>query len=296
MAVNNSLVISEKFPSRTTNVGRDLTVEMYFTISGTSNEIDVRDTLIANAACPSTYAAGTIAGVNGGANITLQRTGLKLEETMPGSWYATVTYGIIQLKKFPLTGEKYYGFDTGGGTQHVMFGYSSTCYPASGKPSADAKGAINVSGNPPEVHGTDIISPVFHWSETWYIAASAVTLPYQIALYHATGRTNLGSFKGFAAGECLFLGASGSQRAGQGSYGNIGPSDDFEITFKFASSPNVANLSICGGAITITTANGWDYIWVQTQPGAANALPTPTAGHVVKVYQAIDFSTLGIGT
>ena len=91
------------------------------------------------------------------------------------------------------------------------------------------------------------------------------------------------------------MGASGSQRAGQGSYGNIGPSDDFEITFKFASSPNVSNLQICGGAITITSANGWDYIWVRTTPGA-DGLPTPSEAHVVKVYQSYNFASLGIGT
>jgi hypothetical protein len=295
MAVDNTLIITEKFPSRTTNLGRDVRVELYFEISGTTSEIDARDTLLANALCPATYNAGTIANVNGGAAVTLQRNNLVLQECMPGGWFATVTYGVFQLKKFPLVGEKYYNFETGGGTQHVMFGYSSTCYPAAGKATKDLKAAINISGWPPEVHGTDIIVPVFHWSETWYKTASSVNTAYQAALYGATGKTNIASFKGFNAGECLFLGASGSQRSGQGSYGNVSAADDFEITFKFASSPNISNLQICGGAITITSANGWDYIWVRTAPGN-DGLPTPSEAHVVEVYQSTDFSVLGIGT
>jgi hypothetical protein len=296
MAVNNSLIITEKFPSRTTALGRDVRVEMYFEISGTTSEIDARDTLLANSACPGTYNAGTITGVNGGNAITLQMTNLELKECMPGAWFATVTYGVYQLKKFPLTGEKYYNFETGGGTQHVMFGYSSTCYPASGQPTVDAKAAINVSGWPPEVHGTDIVVPVFHWSETWYMSAASVTPAYQGALCRATGKLNIANFKGFAPGECLFLGASGSQRSGQGSYGNVSVADDYEISFRFASSPTISNLAICGGAITITTAGGWDYIWVQTQPSSDGRLPVPTAAHVVKVYQQTDFTALGIGT
>jgi hypothetical protein len=122
-----------------------------------------------------------------------------------------------------------------------------------------------------------------------------VTAAYQGTLYQATGKINLNAFKGFNPGECLFMGASGSQRSGQGSYGNIGPADDFEITFKFASSPNVSGLAICGGAINITSANGWDYIWVRTTPGA-DGLPTPSEAHVVKVYQSYNFAALGIGT
>ncbi len=45
---------------------------------------------------------------------------------------------------------------------------------------------------------------------------------------------NNASWKGFAAGECLFLGASGSKRG----------SDDWEITFRFAATPNKTGLTV----------------------------------------------------
>jgi hypothetical protein len=301
MAVDNTLIITEKFPSRTTGLGQDVQVEFFFIIKGTDSEIDARDTLLANSACPSTYNAGTITNfsgglVNGGQPVVLQMRQLRIEQPMPLSWFATVTYGLFQRKKFPIAGEKYFNFDTGGGSQHIDYGYSATSYAAAGKTAKDFKAAINVTGaNPGQINGVDITVPVYHWSETWYMLASNVTATYRGLLFNATGKTNLYAFKGFNVGECLFLGASGSQRSGQGSYGNVSAADDFEITFKFASSPNVSNLQICGGAITVATKAGWDYLWVRSVPDV-NAILQPEAAYVVKVYQSIDFATLGIGT
>jgi hypothetical protein len=45
---------------------------------------------------------------------------------------------------------------------------------------------------------------------------------------------NDSGFKGFAAGECLFLGAAGTKRG----------SGDWEIGYRFASSPNVTGLTV----------------------------------------------------
>ena len=60
-----------------------------------------------------------------------------------------------------------------------------------------------------------------------------------------TGKVNDASFKGLDAGECLFLGASGSKRGEK----------DWEIAFRFAGSENCAGLNtgdeITGKAIEI---------------------------------------------
>ena len=55
MAVNPSVTITEKFPSRVTGVGQDVRTEMYFIVSGTTSEIDARDSLWASPSCPNTY-------------------------------------------------------------------------------------------------------------------------------------------------------------------------------------------------------------------------------------------------
>ncbi|MHC4982461.1 MAG: hypothetical protein ACYTF6_04740 [Planctomycetota bacterium] len=54
------------------------------------------------------------------------------------------------------------------------------------------------------------------------------------------------SYNGLAAGECLFLGASGSKRG----------ADDWEINYRFAGSPNRANFMI--GGITAASKKGWE--------------------------------------
>ena len=204
---------------------------------------------------------------------------------------ATCSYGLFIQKRFPLTGEVYYNFDTGGGTQHIDYGLATTgTYAAADQTADDFKAAINVSGDGANANigGLDITVPVFNWSETWYVPSTTVTAAYKAALFNATGKMNLNAFKGFNQGECLFLGASGSQRG----------RDDFEISFKFASSPNVSNLSICGGAITVTTKKGWDYMWVRSKPQVVGGIPIlqPVAAYVIQVYQYIDLATLGIGT
>src|ERR1017187_5780959 len=206
MAIDSSVTIVEKFPSRKTGIGEQVRVELYFIVSGTSSEIDARDSLLANSAVLGTYNAGVIAGITSGpgsssANpLILQLRQVDLEETMPGGWMATCSYGLFIQKRFPLTGEVYYNFDTGGGTQHIDYGLATTgTYAAAGQTADDFKAAINVSGDGPNatIGGLDITVPVFNWSETWYVPSTTVTAAYKAALFTATGKMNLSSFKGF---------------------------------------------------------------------------------------------------
>jgi len=108
-----------------------------------------------------------------------------------------------------------------------------------------------------------------------------------MTLFQLTGRVNTGAFKGFNAGEVLFLGASGSRRG----YG------DWEITFRFAASPNVTNLTI--GDITGINKKGWEYLWVRyadSEDTAAKALvKKPIAVYIERVYDDGNLSLLGIG-
>jgi hypothetical protein len=98
---------------------------------------------------------------------------------------------------------------------------------------------------------------------------------------------NGSGFKGFAKGELLFLGASGSKRG----------KDDWEITYRFAASPNAAGLTL--GDITGINKEGWHYLWVRfadDEDTTAKALiKKPVAAYVEQVYQYGDFSLLGLG-
>jgi hypothetical protein len=135
------------------------------------------------------------------------------------------------------------------------------------------------------VEGTDVTVPVYNFTETHYLPDSAVTGAYKAALFQLTGRVNNASFKGFAAGEVLFLGASGAKRG----------TDDWEITYRFAASPNVTGLAV--GPITGITKLGWDYLWVRYADAEdENVLvKQPIAAYVERVYELGNFGALGIG-
>jgi hypothetical protein len=158
-------------------------------------------------------------------------------------------------------------------------------YAAAGFSAPDFFGAIGVTDD--RVEGTDITVPVFNFTETHYIEKALVTGAYKLALFNLTGKVNGSGFKGFAKGEVLFLGASGSKRG----------LDDWEITFRFAASPNVAGISL--GDIAGVSKEGWQYLWVRfidDEDATAKALiKRPVAAYVEQVYPYGDFSNLGIG-
>jgi len=196
-----------------------------------------------------------------------------------GYWDVSAQYGVKDPK------ESTYTFDTGGGTQHITQSLQTKgSYPAPGFGAPNFGGAIGVTHD--DVEGVDITVPVYNFSETHYIDDALVTDAYKGTLFFLTGKTNQAAFRNFAVGEVLFLGASGTKRG----------KDDWEITFKFAASPNVTNLQI--GPITVASKRGWELLWVRytdVEDSAAKMLvKQPVAAYVEQVYEEGDFSGLGI--
>ena len=93
------------------------------------------------------------------------------------------------------------------------------------------------------------------------LEGAVVTRAYKLTLFALTGRVNNSAFKGFAAGECLFLGAAGTKRG----------SGDWEIGYRFASSTNVTGLIV--GDITGINKKGWEYLSVPSSVCLASDVP-----------------------
>ncbi|MEX0654874.1 MAG: hypothetical protein WD534_12545 [Phycisphaeraceae bacterium] len=214
----------------------------------------------------------------------LKRDDAEVEEIGDQLWLGVVRYAAVDSVE-PEVGESSFAFETRGGTQHITQSLSTVAsYADSGVTAPDFGGAIGVTAS--GVEGTDITVPVYTFSETHYF--DSVSTSYKGTLFSLTGRTNSASFKGLAAGECLFLGAAGTKRGDQ----------PWEISFAFAGSPNVSGLSV--GTITGIAKKGWEYLWVrytEAEDTAAKMLiQKPIAAYVERVYREGNFSLLGIGT
>ncbi len=266
------VTLSERIESREWVTGPRPSVTMHYVLDGTTSDLTAKSLLLSSTA--QVYDG-------------LLREECTLEpvfvdtQSGRGTWACTVKYVSPEFA-LPPGDEPSLAFDTGGGTQHVTQSISTANrYPVN---APDFKGAIGVTHE--SVEGVDIAVPVYNFSETHYFAS--ISSAYRSTLFHLTGKVNNGAFKGMAAGECLFLGAAGSKRG----------TEKWEITFRFAGSPNRTGLQI--GSITGIAKKGWEYLWVRYADEADNTTHTlvkkPVGVYIERVYEEGNFSSLGIGS
>lgn len=274
-----SIIVAEKWFSRFREETRtSIQTERHYVAKGSTDETAIRDAVIAES--PTTLESGTLSR----AGVDVEPVGVEGNGDEPNVWDAIVKYAS-QAIAF-LNGDGDYWFETGGGTRHLEQSIQTVAaYGANADP-ADNGGLIGATAD--GVEGVDIVMPVYNFTETHVFPVNAITTGYKNTLFVMTGRVNNGLFRGIAAGACLFLGASGRRI-----------SDDFyEITFKFAASPNAENLTV--GDITGIDKKGWDYLWVRKVPVGLPDLGVvtqrPVAVYVEQVYLDGNFASLNIGT
>jgi len=264
--------VTEKFESRriTTDVSNP-SVELRYTVRDTNDDVEARAALAD--ASPSSYDPW------GSGLTSLPRTSITIEPVGDRLWDGVVRYGTI-----PQTNESVFAFDTGGDTQHITQSLQTVGAYGGSAHINDNGGAIGAT--PDGVEGVDITVPVYQFTETHYLSDDIVTDAYKGVLFRLTAKVNDAPFRGLDAGECLFLGASGSKRG----------SGDWEITFRFAGSPNRTNLTV--GDIGGIDKKGWEYLWVcyvhDTNQAGTAITQRPVAVYVECVYESGDFGLLGI--
>jgi hypothetical protein len=227
------------------------------------------------------------------------------------SWKVTINYEKIgaddATQTTPLKRAR--SFDTSGGTQHItnalqvknslgtVTDTGERVYGPSGlDDGATMKGAINVDDN--SVNGVDIVVPSFQFQESYDVPLSVLNDAYIRKLGELTGTVNNAEFRGFKAGEVLFVGASGAHEwdAQRGDGPGV-------ITFKFIASPSAGDgktlLPLKVGEINNIAKGGHEYLWVKYATVAdtsKNQLTRqPIAVYVNRVYPDGDFSQLKIG-
>jgi len=263
-------VVEELFQGRTEVVSSKPSAEIPYIVRQASDEAAVKSAALTGT--PTLYAG-------------MPRKSVEISERVNAdTWKVVVRYEAQEFEQQEEP-EPVFSFDTGGGTQHITQSFSTVgSYAAPGFTNPDFRGAIGVTQD--SVEGVDITVPVYHFSETHYKPAAQVTDGYKGTLFSLTGKVNSATFRGCAAGECLFLGASGSKR------GDL----DWEITYRFAASPNRTNLTV--GDVTGVAKKGWEYLWVHyvddEDASAKRLVKRPAFVRVEKVYETGDFSGLGI--
>ncbi len=249
----------ERFDSRPLNVSRDPTATLIFSLWRSDDELRIAAKLEDTA--PALFDG-------------LDADSYTLDPQGGGAWQAHVNYKIRNQSSE--------SFDTTGGTVHVSQSFGTNRF---GMLAPDFQGAIGVSDD--RVDGVDITIPAYKFSETHFIPRIFVSTSYKNTLFQLTGKVNNATFKNFAAGEVLFLGSTG-QRRGR---------EDFEITYQFAASPNIASI-IFTPSITVLNKQGWDYMWLyyadEVDDDAHRIVRRPRAAYVERVYERADFGLLGL--
>lgn len=191
-----TVTVEEKFKSRQGQRGgtSDYT-DLVYLVKGTDDDAVVYDEI--ESQTPAIY--------DGLKRLTYDIT----DQINNTSWEVTVRYGRADVV-YPSIGDASFSFDTGGESEHITNSIAtSNSYAAAGS-APDFKGAIGVTGS--SVDGVTIGVKSYNFVETYTYLSSVVTEAYRATIAGLTNKVNSASFRGFAAGEVLFLGASGASR------------------------------------------------------------------------------------
>jgi hypothetical protein len=180
-------------------------------------------------------------------------------------------------------------FDTTGATKHITNAISENRYAAPGETAPDMKGAINVRDD--DVAGVDVPARQLSWTETYDVPNFTLTWDYVKLLRTMTGKVNLQPFRTFAAGEVMFLGATGSHQ-----WDDERGNSPISLMYKFLAGENLVSQSV--GDVQFVTKGAHDYLWIvyRDDTTSDHRFKVPLYVYVDRVAEDGDFSTLGIGT
>lgn len=171
-----------------------------------------------------------------------------------------------------------YAIDLSAGQIHITQSLETVQSVAVSGTAPDYKHAIGVTKD--SVAGTDIFAPKFEFSIT--VKTYPVTLEFIRTLRNASAKTNNADWKGFAAGELLYLGVTGQAQ----------PNDYWTLTHKFAAGENKTGL-VVSPDLTVNK-KAWEYLWCAYNFAGSNGgvVQVPQAAYVERVYDSTDFNLL----
>lgn len=210
----------------------------------------------------------------------------RVEPLVSGVWRVSVPYKALESQEPPETNDNVFSFEIAGSTQKITQSLETVNrYARPTKTAPNFRGAIGVTKD--SVEGTDIFIPSYTWNETVYQPWNVVNETYRKMVFSICGTTNNAGFRGFEAGEVLFLGASGTIRQSE---------VDWEVNYRFVASPNITGLTI--GDIEGIEKKGHEYLWVRFEDeeddDAKTLVKVPSSVHIERVYEPGNYSDLQI--
>ena len=198
----------------------------------------------------------------------------------------TASWKTFARRARPATGESQFSFELGlepTRVRHAVGGIQ--VYKKSGvkdwKPEL-----LNDQGDGQIPEGVDIYEPTYEESKTVWGPTEALTDQYRNTIKRLVGCTNNAPFMGWATGEVLLKGVSGTRRG----------ADDSELTFRWGVRHNQTDLEVEG--VTGIGKQGWQYLWPRTQMvRQTNGPAASQVTHVcvATVFRSGNFADLNIG-
>lgn len=175
-------------------------------------------------------------------------------------------------------------FDCGGGIKHML--YSLSQKKAYGD--KDAGGAIGwngKTGDDCEIAGVDVPTAQLRETYTKQMRISSLNTSFKRKVAALVGKVNSGSFKGWSAGEAMFLGMSYSTPAKK--------AKKVTVSFNFAIQPNETGVKIGSRSVS---KKGFEYVWAISKTVAGSGTPKLEVEgiYVDQVCEYASFSGLGI--
>ena len=217
------------------------------------------------------------------------------ERLTESTWKIEVNYGSESKSSSGDSGseddEATMNFDCSAGTKHMTQAIEQTCvYAGSGesKDSSDEASAVPIGwngkdGSESEAAGVDVSIGELRETYTKTMSKSKVTgTSWKRKVAELVGKVNSGSFKGWNAGEVMFLGCSYSAPS-KGS-------KKVSVSFHFAIRLNESKATVAGQ--NIGSKKGFEYLWALTDDEVRDG---ERKRKVRKIYKAVVCETDGFG-
>ena len=217
------------------------------------------------------------------------------ERLTENAWKIEVNYGSESKSSSGDSGseddEATMNFDCSAGTKHMTQAIEQTCvYAGSGesKESSSEASAVPIGwngkdGSESEAAGVDVSIGELRETYTKTMSKSKVTgTSWKRKVAELVGKVNSGSFKGWNAGEVMFLGCSYSAPS-KGS-------KKVSVSFHFAIRLNESKATVAGQ--NIGSKKGFEYLWALTDDEVRDG---ERKRKVRKIYKAVVCETDGFG-